>query len=175
MAVHQAFVNAAHLHAAQRVMPFLRCIMHRLNSPDPDCVGFCRTPTATQFYCEVCGVFATSEEQLIMHNEGKKHKRTVALKELTQGHLSHHRADSAAALDASPGSSAVHMSPDMHQQHNGLGQAANEADTALLCTICQAVMPSLEHMQYHLSYVLLFLACNALLHQCQITKSDNVS
>lgn len=46
-----------------------------------------RTPTATQFYCEVCGVFATSEEQLVMHNEGKKHKRTVALKELTHGHL----------------------------------------------------------------------------------------
>ena len=46
-----------------------------------------RTPTATQFYCEVCGVFATSEEQLVMHIEGKKHKRTVALKELTHGHL----------------------------------------------------------------------------------------
>ena len=46
-----------------------------------------RTPTATQFYCEVCGVFATSEEQLVMHNEGKKHKRSVALKELTHGHL----------------------------------------------------------------------------------------
>lgn len=41
----------------------------------------------TQYYCEVCGVFATSEEQLVMHNEGKKHKRTVALKELTEGHL----------------------------------------------------------------------------------------
>ena len=32
-------------------------------------------------------MFATSEEQLVMHNEGKKHKRTVALKELTHGHL----------------------------------------------------------------------------------------
>ena len=47
----------------------------------------CRTPTVTQYYCDVCGVFATSEEQLVMHNEGKKHKRTVALKELTEGHL----------------------------------------------------------------------------------------
>ena len=46
-----------------------------------------RTPTVTQYYCEVCGVFATSKEQLVMHNEGKKHKRTVALKELTEGHL----------------------------------------------------------------------------------------
>lgn len=50
-------------------------------------VCMCRTPTVTQYYCEVCGVFATSEEQLVMHNEGKKHKRTVALKELTEGHL----------------------------------------------------------------------------------------
>ena len=46
-----------------------------------------RTPTVTQYYCEVCGVFATSEEQLVMHNEGKKHKRTLALMELTHGHL----------------------------------------------------------------------------------------
>jgi hypothetical protein len=40
-------------------------------------------------------VFATSEEQLVMHNEGKKHKRTVALKELTHGHLPSTPTDSA--------------------------------------------------------------------------------
>lgn len=50
-------------------------------------MSVCRTPTVTQYYCEVCGVFATSEEQLVMHNEGKKHKRTLALMELTHGHL----------------------------------------------------------------------------------------
>ena len=53
----------------------------------PNILCGCRTPTVTQYYCDVCGVFATSEEQLVMHNEGKKHKRTVALKELTEGHL----------------------------------------------------------------------------------------
>lgn len=47
----------------------------------------CRTPTVTQYYCEACGVFATSQEQLVMHNEGKKHKRTLALQELTHSHL----------------------------------------------------------------------------------------
>lgn len=41
-------------------------------------------------------MFATSEEQLVMHNEGKKHKRTVALKELTHGHLAGTPTDSAA-------------------------------------------------------------------------------
>ena len=40
-------------------------------------------------------MFATSEEQLVMHNEGKKHKRTVALKELTHGHLAGTPTDSA--------------------------------------------------------------------------------
>ena len=56
-------------------------------SQKPNSFGVYRTPTVTQYYCDVCGVFATSEEQLVMHNEGKKHKRTVALKELTEGHL----------------------------------------------------------------------------------------
>ena len=43
-------------------------------------------------------MFATSEEQLVMHNEGKKHKRTVALKELTHGHLAGAPTDSATGL-----------------------------------------------------------------------------
>lgn len=34
-------------------------------------------------------MFATSEEQLVMHSEGKKHKRTLALRELTHAHLPH--------------------------------------------------------------------------------------
>lgn len=67
-------------------------------TPSSFCV--CRTPTVTQYYCDVCGVFATSEEQLVMHNEGKKHKRTVALKELTEGHVRSGPSDAIAGGDA---------------------------------------------------------------------------
>ena len=74
------------------------CVFEK-HAADTEPITFCvcRTPTVTQYYCDVCGVFATSEEQLVMHNEGKKHKRTVALKELTEGHLPSGPLDAGAA------------------------------------------------------------------------------
>jgi len=61
-------------------------------------------------------VFATSEEQLVMHNEGKKHKRTVALKELTHGHLAGTPTDSAAGQLP-----ATHCCESPMQAHFGQG------------------------------------------------------
>ena len=92
-------------------------------------------------------MFATSEEQLIMHNEGKKHKRTVALKELTQGHLHPPPADSTEDSDMAADTVGLPASGG-HQQQNGPGQA--ETSKALFCAVCELAMPSKEHMQYHL-------------------------
>ncbi|KAL0039591.1 hypothetical protein WJX77_002835 [Trebouxia sp. C0004] len=103
-----------------------------------------RTPTATHFYCEVCGVFATSEEQLVMHNEGKKHKRTVALKELTHGHLAGTPTDSATG-------GGVLLAG--HQADSGdidIERPAS-ADQQLSCALCHVTAPTLEHLHYHLA------------------------
>ena len=87
----------------------------------------CRTPTVTQYYCDVCGVFATSEEQLVMHNEGKKHKHTVALKELTEGHLPSGSLDAGAAQPgALPYSCKI---GDCRGQGGGIGAHRNGGQT----------------------------------------------
>lgn len=86
-----------------------------------------------------------------MHNEGKKHKRTVALKELTRGHLSHHPADSAHE-GTPPGAAAAPKGPALQHHQNGVDQAEHETDEALFCAVCQTAVPSSDHMQYHLRY-----------------------
>ena len=88
-----------------------------------------------------------------MHNEGKKHKRTVALKELTQGHLQQPQADSAPDVDIPPGHAALPTSP-LQQQQDGMIEGADHPIEALFCSVCQVAVPSQEHLQYHLAYVL---------------------
>ena len=82
-----------------------------------------------------------------MHNEGKKHKRTVALKELTQGHLHHPPADS--TEDSDMAADTVGLPSGNPQQQNGPGLDANTTAEDLFCTVCEIAVPSKEHMQYH--------------------------
>ena len=62
-------------------------------------------------------MFATSEEQLVMHNEGKKHKRTVALKELTHGHLPTGPGDSITGISLPHLACAAASRPEATSQH----------------------------------------------------------
>lgn len=105
-----------------------------LHPPSPLDTKAPKTPTATQFYCEVCEVFATSEEQLAMHNEGKKHKRTLALHQLTHPHLLPHssRPDAGGAIAS----------------EDTLLDGSQQAFT---CTICGVTASSQEQFDYHMA------------------------
>lgn len=87
-----------------------------------------------------------------MHNEGKKHKRTLALQALTKGGLGQSASDTAALLSKPGDSSAALGSSSGAQQQLRDGDAgARAAAKGLFCAVCQLAMPSPEHMQYHLA------------------------
>ena len=67
---------------------------------------------------------ATSEEQLAVHLEGKKHKRHLAISE-----LKHTDSGTAEVEGAAP-----EAGPDLH------------------CNLCDVTAPTIHHREYHLRY-----------------------
>ena len=86
-------------------------------------MGHCRVGE-DGLHCGTCKVTATSEEQLAIHLEGKKHKRHLAISELK------HTDSGTAEVEG----------------------AAPEAESDLHCNLCDVTAPTIHHREYHLRY-----------------------
>ncbi|KAK9814337.1 hypothetical protein WJX72_004126 [[Myrmecia] bisecta] len=95
-----------------------------------------RQPQAeTPFYCELCNVYATGEDQLAMHFEGKKHQRHVSLREVQQGGAVLLPRGTSAASSSSGGAAAPPKSL---------------SGMELRCELCDIVAPSPQHFEFHI-------------------------
>ena len=80
----------------------------------------------TPFYCPPCGLYATSKEQLAVHQLGKRHARMAALARARMG-----------------------LPPDAGE--GGGGEEGGAAGAHVYrCDLCSIVTPSRRHYEYHL-------------------------
>ena len=84
----------------------------------------CCSSEEDALHCLACKVTTTSEEQLAIHKEGKRHRRHLAMAELQGSPLA-----TADQLESSGGSQDLH------------------------CDLCQVTAPTPQHREYHLRHV----------------------
>jgi glutamate dehydrogenase/leucine dehydrogenase len=79
----------------------------------------------TEYPCEVCSVVASSEEQLALHKDGKRHRKHLAMAEVLAG--------------------------EQQEEQQEAGEKASSTDgSELHCGLCDVTVPSAVHKKIHL-------------------------